>query len=140
MPETKGASPEVPDPGDSNDQDQTEESPAEADDAESSSLTELAAGLSEEDFAEFIKLAAQLPEDTSPELLVALAVRSTAYAGPVPPPAMVERYEAMSPGSAGRFLAIAEKEQRIRGRGNLIYLLQNPTYGNLGLVWWCWPS
>ena len=124
MPETRGASPEAPDPGESNDRDQTEESPPKADDAESTGLTELAAGLSEEDFAEFIKLAARLPKDTPPEL-VELAVRSITYSGPVPPPAMVERYEAMLPGSADRFLAIAEEEQRIRGRDNLIYLVNH---------------
>ena len=124
MSETKGVSPEAPDPGDPNDPDESEEAPARADDAESSGLTELAARLSKEEFAELVKLAARLPENTPPEL-VELAVRSIAYSGPVPPPAMVERYEVMVPGAADRFLAIAEREQGIRKRDNLIYLVND---------------
>ena len=59
---------------------------------------------------------AETPEHVlSPtQLRMGLTAQMTAYRGAVPPPEMIGAYEAILPGSANRFLQVAEKEQQRR--------------------------
>ena len=62
---------------------------------------------------------ARLPEDQRKEILAASGhlvslTTSENYSGQVPDPATAEVYERLAPGSAKRFIDLAEKEQDIR--------------------------
>lgn len=46
------------------------------------------------------------------------SIKAAMYAGPLPPPQMLEQYEATLPGMANRIMSMAEKEQKIRSRDN----------------------
>jgi hypothetical protein len=70
------------------------------------------------------------PEAIDGELVIDLdkddeqlgSITSALYHGPLPPPKMLEQYEAILPGMADRLLKIVENEQRIRGSGQRHYL------------------
>ena len=60
---------------------------------------------------------AEVPEHASPPEQPRgglMAAQMTAYIGAVPPPDMVRAYEEILPGSANRFLQVAEREQQRR--------------------------
>ena len=49
------------------------------------------------------------PEPTAPGSRTVVATRVTAYEGPIPPAAEMDRYEQIEPGMAGRIVAMAER-------------------------------
>ena len=83
-----------------------------------------------EDILAFAEIIKELPEDIPPEYLGAILqsvinTSSVSYSGPVPPPAMVRAYEEMNPGSAKKFLEMAEKEQSSRHRDGFMVRLND---------------
>lgn len=57
---------------------------------------------------------AEVPEELRLRVLNAISM-SKSYSGPLPPAEMFERYESVMPGSGERIIAMAEKEQKLRG-------------------------
>ena len=67
------------------------------------------------------------PPESAREMMSAM------YAGPLPPPVMLEHYDDVLPGMANRIMLMAENEQNIRGRDNKILLL-NDTFRVSGSI------
>lgn len=63
------------------------------------------------------EIISRLPEGTSVEVIE--MIRENLYfSGPLPPPAIFERYDRILPGAADRILKLAENEQSIRRGAN----------------------
>lgn len=64
--------------------------------------------------------AAETASDSEEQVDVGL-IATRSHAGPLPSPDAFHDYEAILPGAADRILSMAEREQRLRGRDNLIF-------------------
>lgn len=73
----------------------------------------------------------RLPADTPPQLIEMIS--QSMYSGPVPPPAMMQQYEAALPGMADRIMTMAEKEQGMRRRDNA-WIMANDTLRIAGSI------
>lgn len=79
------------------------------------------------------ELASLIDPDTPPEVVERVVSAAMMYAGPLPPPHMLDQYESVQQGLADRIVSMAENEQKIRGRGNS-HLLWNDTARVIGSV------
>lgn len=73
-------------------------------------------------------------DEAEKALTVVHEVVASSYSGPLPPPAVLERYNEIAPGSADRIIAMAEKEQQQRHGWDNGLLATERRYATLGLL------
>lgn len=81
------------------------------------------------------KLGEILPEDEAEKAVsVVHEVVASSFSGPLPPPSVLESYNDVSPGSADRIIAMAEREQQQRHAWDNGLLATERRYAVLGLL------
>src|SRR5690349_12341887 len=61
-------------------------------------------------------------------------VAATSFSGPLPPPQILEEYDRIAPGSAGRIIAMAEKQADHRRRMETQIVSSDITNSRVGLI------